>query len=39
MPTYVILGKYTQKGIENIKTSAEKREAVGKVFESVGGKF
>ena len=39
MPTYVILGKYTQKGIENIKTSPEKRKAVGKVFESVGGKF
>ena len=39
MPTYVILGKYTQKGIENIKTSAEKREAVGKLFESVGGEF
>ena len=39
MPFYVVLGKYTQKGIENINTSPEKREAVGKVFESVGGKF
>ena len=39
MPVYIVLGKYTQKGIENIKTSPEKREAVGKVFESVGGKF
>ena len=39
MPVYIVLGNYTQKGIENIKTSAEKREAVGKVFESVGGKF
>ena len=36
---YVILGKYTQKGIENIKTSPEKREAAQKVFESVGGEF
>jgi len=39
MPFYIVLGKYTQKGIENIKTSAEKREAVGKVFESIGGEF
>ena len=39
MPIYIILGKYSQKGIENIKTSTEKREAVGKVFQSVGGKF
>ena len=39
MPMYVILGKYTQKGIENIKTSSEKREAAQKVFESVGGEF
>jgi uncharacterized protein with GYD domain len=39
MPVYIILGKYTQQGMENIKTSAEKREAVGKVFESVGGEF
>ena len=36
---YVILGKYTQKGIENIKASPEKREAAQKVFESVGGEF
>ena len=36
---YVILGKYTQKGIENIKTSPDKREAAQKVFESVGGEF
>jgi len=39
MPTYVILGKYTQKGIENIKTSPEKREAAQKMFESIGGEF
>jgi uncharacterized protein with GYD domain len=39
MPMYVILGKYTQKGIENIKTSPEKREAAQKVFETVGGEF
>ena len=39
MPTYVILGKYTQEGIANIKTSAEKRESVRKLFESIGGKF
>lgn len=39
MPTYVILGKYTQEGIANIKTSAEKREAVRKLFESIGGNF
>ena len=39
MPTYVILGKYTQEGIANIKTSAEKREAARKLFESIGGEF
>ena len=39
MPVYIVLGNYTQKGIENIKTSPEKREAARKVFESVGGEF
>ena len=39
MPIYVVLGKYTQKGIENIKTSPEKRDAAQKVFETVGGDF
>ena len=39
MPVYIVLGNYTQKGIENIKTSPEKRETAGKVFESVGGEF
>ena len=39
MPTYIILGKYTQEGIAKIKTSPEKTEAAQKVFKSIGGKF
>ena len=39
LPTYVILGKYTQEGIAKIKTSPEKREAARKLFESIGGEF
>ena len=39
MPVYVVLGKYTQEGIDKIKTSPDKREAARKVFESIGGEF
>jgi len=38
MPTYIILGKYTQKGIENIKDSKKRREDAQKFAESLGGK-
>jgi len=39
MPVYVVLGRYTQKGIENMKASPERLEAARKVTRSVGGEI
>jgi len=37
MPTYIVLGKFTQQGIENIKDSPSRLEKARKVGELVGG--
>jgi uncharacterized protein with GYD domain len=39
MPTFVILGKYTQEGIEKIKESPKRLEAARQVTKSVGGEI
>jgi len=39
MPVYVVLGRYAQKGIENMKASPERLEAAKKVMRSVGGEI
>jgi len=39
MDTYVILGNYTQQGVEKIKESPDRIEAGRKAFEAVGGKI
>ena len=38
MDTYVILGNYTQQGVEKIKESPDRIESGRKAFEAVGGK-
>jgi uncharacterized protein with GYD domain len=38
MPTYIILGKYTEKGIANMKESPERMKAVQQAYEAVGAK-
>ena len=39
MPTYIILGNFTQKGIEEIKGTKERIENSKKLAESLGGKM
>ena len=39
MDTYVILGNYTQQGVEKIKESPDRIEAGRKAFEAAGGKL
>ena len=39
METYVILGKYTEKGAANIKQGPARLEAARKAVESAGGKW
>ena len=39
MPTYIILAKFTQKGIENIKDSPKRLEAARKLGKSLGGEI
>ena len=39
MPMFIGLGKFTQKGIENMKDSPERLEAARKVAKSVGGEI
>ena len=39
MATYIILGNYTQKGIENIKESPARLDAVKKAFQAKGAKI
>jgi uncharacterized protein with GYD domain len=39
MPSYIVLGSWTQKGIENIKQSPTRLDTAKKVFEVQGGKM
>lgn len=39
MPLYVILGKFTQEGIKNIKDSPSRLEKVRRLIESLGGEI
>ena len=39
MATYVMLVNYTQKGIENIKESPARLDAVKQAFQSMGGEL
>jgi len=39
METYVILGKYTEKGAANIKQGPARLEAARKAVEAAGGKW
>ena len=38
MPTYVILGKFTEQGIRNIKESPKREEVFRKLCEKMGAK-
>ena len=39
MPTFIVLGQFTQKGVENIKDSPKRLEDAKKLSESLGGKM
>ena len=39
MPTYIILGQFTQKGIEEIKGNTERLENSKKLAKSLGGEM
>jgi uncharacterized protein with GYD domain len=39
MGTYIILVRYTQKGIENIKESPARLDTARKMFETMGGEL
>ena len=39
MPTFIVLGQFTQKGVENIKDSPKRLEDARKLSESLGGKM
>lgn len=39
MPTYIMLHRYTQKGIENVKQSPDRLEAARKAFKAVGAEL
>lgn len=39
MPTYVVLGNFTQEGIKEIKNDPERLNAAKQVVESVGGEI
>jgi uncharacterized protein with GYD domain len=39
MPKYIVLGQFTQKGIENIKDSPKRLEDAKKLAKSLGGKI
>jgi uncharacterized protein with GYD domain len=39
MPAFIVLGKFTQKGIENMKDSPERLEAARKVAKKGGGEI
>lgn len=39
MPTYIILGKYTDQGMRNIKEGPQRLDAARSAIESAGGKM
>lgn len=39
MPTYIVLARYTQEGIQNIKESPVRLDGVKQLFESMGAKI
>jgi uncharacterized protein with GYD domain len=39
MPTYVLLQKWTQKGIETVKDTPQRIERAKEMFKSVGGEI
>jgi uncharacterized protein with GYD domain len=39
MPTYIGMGNWTQKGIENVKASPERAEGIKKKFKDLGGEL
>ena len=39
MPKYIVLGQFTQHGIENIKDSSKRLEDAKKLAKSLGGKI
>jgi uncharacterized protein with GYD domain len=39
MPKYIVLGKFTSKGIKNIKDSPKRLAKAKEIAESVGGKI
>ena len=39
MPAYIVLGSWTQKGIENVKQSPTGLDAAKKAFAAAGGKL
>jgi uncharacterized protein with GYD domain len=39
MATYIILGKYTQQGIQNIKQGPQRVDAARSAIEAAGGKM
>jgi len=39
MPTFVMLGKFTQEGVTKIKESPQRLEAAGQVAKSLGGEL
>lgn len=39
VPAFIVLGRFTQKGIENMKESPERLEAARKVAKSAGGEI
>ena len=39
MPTYIVLVRFTQKGMENIKDSPNRLEAARKLGKSLGGEI
>ncbi len=38
MPTYIVLARFTQEGIQNIKESPARLDGVKQLFESMGAK-
>ena len=39
MPTYIVLGSYTQQGIENIKDSSKRLDAARELNKSLGSEI
>ena len=39
MPTYIILNRWTQKGIENVKESPSRLDAARQAFKAVGAEL